>query len=104
MTTPEPAVAPDAAEDEMVRCWCCGQLRPADRVIHLGSHPEVAVCLACAHFLHEQARGREDQLHPSLAGRGRDLLRAGRQEVMRRGWHQASGLGRVLRWAGRRLH
>jgi hypothetical protein len=103
MTTPEPAAAPEAAEDEMVPCWCCGQPRPADRVIHLGSRPEVAVCLACAHFLHQRARAREDQLRPSLAGRGRDLLRDGRQLVMRRGWHQAPGVGRVLRWAGRRL-
>jgi hypothetical protein len=104
MTTPEPAAAPDAAQDDMaVRCWCCGQARPADQVIHLGSHPEVAVCLACAHFLHQQARAREDHLRPSPAGRSRDLLRAGRQWVMRRGWHQAPGVGPVLRWAGRRL-
>ena len=91
------------AEDGMVRCWCCGQLRSAAQVVHLGSHPEVAVCLACAHFLHQRARAQEDQLHPSLAGRGRDVLRAGRELVMRRGWHQAPGVGRLLRLAGRRL-
>jgi hypothetical protein len=113
MTTPEAAAAaaaraaPEPAtnrgKDGMLRCWCCGQLRSADRMIHLGSHPEVAVCLACAHFLHQRARAREDELHPSLASRGRDVLRAGRQLAMRRGWHHAPGAGRVLRWAGRRL-
>ena len=87
----------------MVQCWCCGHLLPADRMIHLGSHPDAVVCLACAHFVHQQARAREDELHPSLAGRGRDVLRAGRQVVMRHGWQHAPGVGRVLRWAGRRL-
>jgi hypothetical protein len=111
MTTPEPAAAAteaapaavaEGAEDG-VRCWCCGQQRPGDQMVYLGSHPEVGVCLACAHFLHQQARAREDQLHPSLAERGRDVLRAARELVIRRGWHQAPGIGRVLRWAGRRL-
>ena len=116
MTTPKPAAPASAAtaqtapaavangaDDGMVLCWCCGQQRSADQVVHLGSHPEVAVCLACAHFLHQRARAREDERHSSLAGRGRDVLRAGRVLVMRYGWHQAPGIGRVLRWAGRRL-
>jgi hypothetical protein len=110
MTTSEPAAAGEAApaamaegDDGMVRCWCCGQQRPTNHLLHLSSHPEVAVCLACAHFLHRRARAREDELHPSLAGRGRDVLRAGRELVIRRGWQHAPGVGRVLRWAGRRL-
>ena len=86
-----PAAVTNGAEDGTVRCWCCGQLRSADHMVPLGSHPEVAVCLACAHFLHQRARAQEDQLHPSLAGRGRDVLRAGRELVMRRGWHHAPG-------------
>ena len=93
----------DDADGGMVRCWCCAQQRPANQMLHLGSQPEVAVCLACAHFLHQRARAREDELHQSLAGRGRDVLRAGREFVVRRGWHHAPGVGRVLRWAGRRL-
>jgi hypothetical protein len=111
MTTPEPTAAAteaapaavaDGAEDG-VRCWCCGQQRPAEQMVYLGSHPEVAVCVACAHFLHQRARAREDQLHPSLPGRFRDVPRAGRDLVIRRGWHRAPGVGRLLRWAGRRL-
>jgi hypothetical protein len=112
MTTPEPAAAAtdaapaavaEGAEDGMVRCWCCGHQRPADHVVYLGSHPDVAVCLGCAHFLHQRARARQDQLHPTLAGRVRDVLRAGRELVIRRRWHQAPGVGRILRRAGRRL-
>jgi hypothetical protein len=98
-----PAAVAEGAEDGMVRCWCCGQQRPAAQVVYLGSHPEVAVCLGCAHFLHQRARAREDELRPSLSGRGRDVLRAGRELVIRRGWHQLPGVGRLLRWAGRRL-
>jgi hypothetical protein len=101
-TEAAPAAVAEGAEDG-VRCWCCGQLRPADQMVYLSSHPEVGVCLACAHFLHQRARAREDHLHPSLAGRGRDVLRAAQELVIRRGWQQAPGVGRVLRWAGRRL-
>jgi hypothetical protein len=100
---PAPAAVAEGAGDGQVRCWCCGQQRPADQVVYLGSHPEVAVCLTCAHFLHQRARAREDQLHPSLAGRGRDILRAVRELVIRRGWHQVPAVRRVVRWAGRRL-
>ena len=112
MTTPDPTAAaalpaPAAVSVMMdvwsVRWWCWGLQRQSDYVVHLGSHPEVAVCLGCAHFLHQRARAREDDLHPSLAGRGRDVLRAGRELVVRRGWQHAPGVGRVLRWLGRRL-
>jgi hypothetical protein len=86
-----------------VVCWCCGQQRAESDVVRLGEHPEVAVCLGCAHFLHQQARGREDAARRSPASLVRDGLRAGRRLVMRRRWHQAPVLGRALRWIGRRL-
>jgi hypothetical protein len=86
-----------------VACWCCGQPRPESAVVRLGSHPEVAVCLGCAHFVHQQARSREDAERPSAASRVRDGLRAGRRLVMRRGWHQAPVIGPLLRRLGRRL-
>jgi hypothetical protein len=85
------------------QCWCCGQHRTAGAVVHLGDHPEVAVCLRCAHFLHQQARNREDALAPSPATRLRDGLRAARRLVMRRGWHEEPVIGPVLRWLGARL-
>jgi hypothetical protein len=84
-------------------CWCCGQRYPSERLIRLGSHPEVAVCSACAHFLHQRARQREDALRPSTAGRLRDGLRWGRQVVIERQWHQRPVIGRPLRWLGRHL-
>jgi hypothetical protein len=72
-------------------------------LIRLGQHPEVGVCLRCGHFLHQQARGREDALRPSPGSRMRDGLRAGRRIVMDQGWHQKPVIGRPLRWLGRRL-
>lgn len=102
MSTPESATA-EPLKVESMECWCCGQPVPVGQVVLLGRHPEVAVCLRCAHFLHQQARAREDEERPSLAGRGRDVLRAARESVIRHGWHQAPGIGRVLRWMGPRL-
>ena len=86
-----------------VACWCCGRGRQEDDVVRLGGHSEVAVCLSCAHVLHQQARGREDAQRPSPAGRARDVLRAGRRLVIRRGWQNEPVIGPVLRWLGARL-
>lgn len=72
-------------------------------VVQLGGYPQAAVCLRCAHFLHQQARGREDAAHPSPAARVRDGLRAGRRQVTRHGSHQKPVIGPVLRWLGPRL-
>lgn len=101
MTTAEAATESDAAEP--LHCWCCNGVYQEDDLVRLGSHPEVGVCLRCAHFLHQQARGREDAARPSVGSRVRDGLRAGRRVVMRQGWHQKRVIGRPLRWLGRRL-
>ena len=84
-------------------CWCCGQHQSPEDVVHLGDHPEVAVCLGCAHFLHQRARAREDELRPSAAARARDGLRAVRNLVMAWRWHEKPLIGPVLRWLGTRL-
>ena len=84
-----------------IECWCCGQRQTPTSVVHLGDHPEVTVCLRCAHFLHQQARGREDALRTSPAARVRTRLREVRWLVIRRGWHQKPGIGPLLRWLGR---
>lgn len=86
-----------------VGCWCCGRECSEDDVVHLGSHPEVAVCLRCAHFLHQQARGREDAGRRSPSVRLRELLRAGRRTVLRHGWQNAPLIGPLLRRLGPRL-
>jgi hypothetical protein len=95
------AAESDAAEP--LQCWCCNGIYTEAELVRLGSHPEVGVCLRCAHFLHQQARGREDALRPSPASRLRDGMRAGRRLVMRQHWHQKPIIGRPLRWLGRRL-
>jgi hypothetical protein len=102
-TKSTPAAAGSAAAGGGVECWCCGQEYSAEQLVHLGSHPEVGVCLRCAHFLHQQAGQREDALLPSIAGRLRDGMRWCRRLVMERGWHQRPVIGRPLRWLGRRL-
>jgi hypothetical protein len=98
--TAHPAIEEPAGR---VLCWCCGQQQPESSVVRLGSHPEVAVCLRCAHFLHQQARGREDALRTSPAGRVRDGLRAARRFVIRRRWHQRPFIGPLLRRLGRHM-
>jgi hypothetical protein len=102
-TTSGPAQPVVGDSDGGAQCWCCGRHRPADAVVHLGDHPEVAVCLDCAHFLHQQARDREDALTPSPVTRVRDGLRAARRLVIRRGWHEKPVIGPALRWLGGRL-
>ena len=100
MTT---ATATDEPAPGSSTCGCCGQRRPESDVVRLGSRPDIAVCLPCAHYLHQQARTREDARRPSPAARVRDALRAGRRMVMRRGWHRMPVIGPVLRRLGRRL-
>jgi hypothetical protein len=41
--TAGPANTADSSGDE-ADCWCCGQRYPNERLVRLGSHPEVAVC------------------------------------------------------------
>ena len=84
-------------------CWCCGRRVDERSLVRLGLHPEVAVCLRCVRFLGRQARALEDEARPSLGARARDVARAGRREVMRRGWHNRPLVGPVLRWLGSRL-
>ncbi len=95
--------AADARGGGAAECRCCGQRYPGERLVRLGSHPGVAVCLACAHFLRQQAGQREDALRASIASRLRDGLRWVRRVVMDHGWHRRPVVGRPLRWLGRRL-
>jgi hypothetical protein len=103
MTGQAAASAAGGSAEVEISCWCCGQQYRESAVVRLGDHPEVAVCLGCAHFLHQQARRREDAARPSPAARVRDGLRAGRRLVLRRGWQDAPVIGPVLRRLGPRL-
>lgn len=85
------------------QCWCCGQSYPDARLVHLGSHPEVAVCFRCARFLNRRARQAQDQLQPSPGARVRGVLNKGRDVVVEHRWHQLPTVGASLRWLGDHL-
>lgn len=84
-------------------CWCCGTTDAPERMIHLGNHPEVALCLGCAKWASKQAWEIEDRQKagPGVLVRGR--LRAARQFVIDRGWHDSRWFGKPLRWLGNHL-
>lgn len=95
----------DVADDDgdPVQCWCCGQRHPAGRMVTLGNHPEVALCLRCAHFVHKQAWEIEDGGRSGPLVLSRSALRRLRHEVIRRGWQHNRLIGGGLRWLGRRV-
>ena len=82
------------------RCWCCGQTRPADALVHLGNHPEVGICVNCVHFLQRRAR---DYQATVIRQRLRSAAESVRAEVISRGWHQRPGIGPALQWLNRHL-
>jgi hypothetical protein len=105
----------EGALDEMdPTCWCCGQTFTESRLVRLGTHPEVAVCLRCARSLNRQARASQERLSPppaTIAARVvADVLAApvavldrARDVVVRRGWARLPGVGPPLRWLGDHL-
>ena len=74
-----------------------------ERMVRLGDHPEVRLCLRCAHFVHQRAWQIEDQGGGGPGGRVRDGLRILRAGVLRRGWHRNRFVSGGLRWLGRYL-
>lgn len=92
-------MADELAEDDSAVCWCCGDTRSP--VVTLGEHPEVAVCLRCAHDLHHRAVAVEDDLRHSLATRTRDVLRSGRRFVMDHDLQHKPVIGPLLQRMGR---
>ncbi len=91
-----------AGSSQPVECWCCGQTRTESAVVRLGRHPEVALCLSCAHFVHRRARTCEDVGVRSPGATGRGVLRAATAGVVRRDWHRKPVVGPALRWFGSR--
>jgi hypothetical protein len=84
-------------------CWCCGATDAPERMVHLGNHPEVALCLGCARWAAKEAWAIEDQRRTRLVVRARDRFRSIRRGVVNRGWHRRRVLGGPLRWIGKRL-
>ena len=94
----EPVSAEGLHDEGDVTCWCCGTVDAASRMVHLGDHPEVHLCLGCAHFVHRQAWEVEDEGRRGPVVLVRHRLRSMRGEVMRRGWHRSKVIGGALRW------
>ena len=65
-----------AVEDEFgspAQCWCCGYVDDPTLLVHLGNHPEVALCRRCARWAAKQAweiddRTKMDRWSPSVTG------------------------------------
>lgn len=98
MATP---AAVEGQESRQAQCWCCGTLQEPTKLVHLGNHPEVVVCIRCAHSLSKWAWEIEDQARTGPAVRARNGIRRLRRTVVQHGWHQNRLVGRGLRWMGR---
>ncbi len=72
-------------------------------MVHLGNHPEVAICIRCAYSVKNWAREIEDRSRAGLGVWVRDQLRRLRRKVMQQRWHQRPIIGPPLRWLGKRL-
>lgn len=98
-------MTPDAEAGiaDIPTCWCCGAHCAEHDLVRLGAHPEVGVCLDCAHGLRRRARGRHDEVHPTRAGQLRRALHTLREQVISCGWHEHGRLGTVLRCLDRHL-
>lgn len=99
----EVRTAVDQASGDEPGCWCCGQVHPADRMVGLGNHPEVRLCLQCAHFVHQRAWEIEDHGRRGPAALARIRFRRLRAGVVERGWHQKKFIGARFRWMGKYL-
>jgi hypothetical protein len=95
--------AVDDAELNRSECWCCGAVDDPARMVHLGNHPEVVLCVGCARWASKQAWEIEDRAKSGPLVSGRDRLRAARRSVIEHGWHNSRWFGGPIRWLGKRL-
>jgi len=84
-------------------CWCCDTAYPETSLTRLGTHPEVAICADCAHFLHRRAVAQRDQTRHSIGRFMRSGINAVRDQVIARQWHSNYWLGPILRRLNRHL-
>jgi hypothetical protein len=93
-------------EDEFAsgsECWCCGRVDAPTLMVHLGNHPEVALCRGCARWAAHQAWEIDDRAKTGVLVSMRRRLRTVRQAIVERGWHHSRLFGPPLRWLGDRL-
>ncbi len=79
----DPVTSIDLPEDGSVHCWCCGTIDAPDRMVNLGDHPEVHLCLGCAHFVHHRAREIEGE-----GKQGPAAVRGGTSTTALPGWRR----------------
>lgn len=91
------------AMDGWVMCWCCGEQQDESSVVRLGDHPEVTLCLRCAHFVHRRAQALEDAGVRTVATRVRGVVRACESLVVQHDVLRKPVIGPLLRWLGPRL-
>lgn len=84
-------------------CWCCGRPDDTEKMVHLGNHPEVALCRGCARWAAKQAGEIDDRSKTGPLVMARDRVRKARLAVVQRGWHRSRVFGGPLRWIGKRL-
>jgi hypothetical protein len=94
-------VAVDDEERNPSQCWCCGAIEDPAKLVRLGNHPEVAVCIRCAHSLSKWAWEIEDRGRSGLAPPARDGIRRLRKTVVAHGWHENKVVACGLRWLRR---
>jgi hypothetical protein len=97
MSAEAQATAGQTAES---RCWCCGQIRSDDVLVHLGSHPEVGICISCVHFLRRRAMDAQATVTRQRLRGAAELIRG---QVMARDLHHHPVIGPALRWLDRHL-
>jgi hypothetical protein len=97
------AVATDDSRPASGECWCCGTVDDPQLMVHLGNHPEVALCRRCARWAAKQAWEVDDRAKPGVLATVRSGFRKVRRSVVDRGWHRSRIVGGPLRWLGNRL-
>lgn len=95
--------AVEDADGNPSECWCCGTIDDPTRLVHLGLHPEVALCIRCARSVSKWAWEIEDRSKTGPLVVARDRFRKLRRNVIRRGWQHSPVFGGPIRWIGKRL-
>lgn len=72
-------------------------------MVHLGNHPEVALCVRCAHWAAKQAWEIEDRGKGGPLAFARAQFRGLRRHVVEHGWQHHPVFGGPIRWLGKHL-
>jgi MerR family transcriptional regulator, Zn(II)-responsive regulator of zntA len=90
----------DTGSEVTPHCWCCGRTYLDNDLVHLGEHPEVAVCAGCARYLNRRAH----KANASVTSRPLYVTAEKiRDAVMARGWHEHPKIGPSLKWLDRHM-